>query len=81
MAEDTDNAQKPKVILNKQKKPENPGADKSAQVNTKAPVERKKVVVIKKKTAQTPPAKPVQSSEDLSVSNTPKRTGASGQCC
>ena len=68
MAEDSDNTQKPKVTLIKQKKPE-PTASEPVVAST-APVapegtEKKKVVVVKKKAAvhETPAASPAPQSE------------------
>ncbi|HPX13918.1 MAG TPA: hypothetical protein PLS27_06125, partial [Treponemataceae bacterium] len=50
MAEDLENTQKPKVILNKQKKTSPAPAGKDDGSTTKDQGEKKKVVVVKKKT-------------------------------
>ncbi len=81
MAEDSENNQKPKVILNKQKKsdssPEQSSGSSAASLDQ---VEKKKVVVVKKKVAQPAPtpAAPVATSavsaEAPAASLPPKKT-------
>lgn len=56
MAEDLENTQKPKVILNKQKKTDSATAGKGAGSSTKDQGEKKKVVVVKKKPVAKKPA-------------------------
>ncbi|HNQ96631.1 MAG TPA: hypothetical protein PKH81_00880, partial [Treponemataceae bacterium] len=51
MAEDLENTQKPKVILNKQKKPDPASQEKEGVAPAPDQGEKKKVVVIKKKSA------------------------------
>ncbi len=63
MAEDLENTQKPKVILNKQKKTATAAAGKDAGSSTKDQGEKKKVIVVKKKPVSVKPAEPSESGE------------------